>query len=158
MIKPCVICGKHFNSIKNSVYTCDNPECKLARHRQKRDSYYEKKVYEPIQCKHCGDWIAPKRYDQLYCSKKACQQARKNLYDQERDRSEFRECETYKEENNAIREKVLADTIARYETEMQAIKKARLDVECYADTADQAIAKFSKPSSPCEAVDLQQAC
>jgi hypothetical protein len=48
----------------------------------------------------------------------------------------------------------MAETLAKYEKEIRAIKKARLDVECYADNADRAIAKFSKLSSPCEAVDL----
>ena len=154
MIKPCCICGKPFKVVKNNIYTCDNPECKRERHRRKRSEHYVKKEYTPIPCRNCGDMITPKRYDQLYCNKKACQQARKNLYDQDRDRTEFQECATYKEELKAMREKVMAETLAKYEKEIKAIKKARLDVECYADNADRAIAKFSKPSSPCEAVDL----
>jgi len=157
MIKPCCICGKPY-LVKRNIPTCENPECKRERHRRMRMAHYVKKEYEPIYCRNCGVQFKPKRYDQLYCDKKPCQQARKNLYDQDRDRTEFQECATYKEELKAMREKVMAETLAKYEKGIRAIKKARLDVECYADNADRAIAKFSKLSSPCEAVDLQRAC
>ena len=157
MIKPCAICGKPY-LVKGNIPTCDNPECKKERHRQMRDANYVKKEYAPVQCKHCGDWLIPKRYDQLYCSKRECQQVRRNLYEKDRDRTEFQDCDTYKEENKAIRDRVLAETMAKYEKEIKAITKAGLDVECYAESADEAIAKFSKPSSPCGVAGLPRAC
>jgi len=131
MIKPCCICGKPY-LVKRNIPTCDNPECKRERQRRMCMSHYEKKEYKPIHCKNCGDKITPKRYDQLYCSKKKCQQARKDLYDKDRDHSEFKDPETYKEEVYAMRQKVMDSTIARYNKEMEALKNARLTVECYA--------------------------